>query len=224
MRSAKTDRVTVVPRVPRGGGAGAVYVPPGYLSDVELIERMSGEAESIVAEALDRVQGVGGIVGLTVNDLEGHGLTYEGAARLAATTELSVRLARLEIGNGDALSNPEAVARYLFLRYRKPIQEVMGAVFLNQRNRVIEDRRFFVGTLTRAAVEPRPILRTGLELGAAGVILFHSHPSGKPEPSAEDIAFTRRMDDAGCVVGIQLVDHLILGSPTQWVSMKVRGW
>ena len=102
-------------------------------------------------------------------------------------------------------------------------QEVMGALYLDTRNRLLAEREIFRGTLNRAAVEPRPILRQGLALSAAGVILYHTHPSGDPAPSAEDLAFTRRIAEAGEVVGVRLVDHLIICPGERWVSLRQRG-
>lgn len=99
----------------------------------------------------------------------------------------------------------------------------MGALFLDTRNRLIQDNEIFRGTLNRAAVEPRAILKQGLLRNAAGFVLFHTHPSGDPSPSAEDLAFTRRMANAGEVVGLRLVDHLIIGGGGRWVSLKKRG-
>ena len=81
----------------------------------------------------------------------------------------------------------------------------------------------FRGTLGRAAGEPRAILKRALLFDAAGLILFHTHPSGDPSPSAEHLTFTRRIAEAGEVVGIRLVDHLILGSVARWVSLRQRG-
>ena len=72
-------------------------------------------------------------------------------------------------------------------------------------------------------MEPRTILKQGLLLDAAGLVLFHTHPSGDPAPSAEDLAFTRRLADAGELVGPRLVDHLILGRGHRWVSLRQRG-
>jgi DNA repair protein RadC len=71
--------------------------------------------------------------------------------------------------------------------------------------------------------EPRAILKQGLLRDAAGVVIFHTHPSGDPAPSAEDLAFTRRLSEAGEAVGIRLVDHLILGAGDRWVSLRQRG-
>jgi len=80
-----------------------------------------------------------------------------------------------------------------------------------------------LGTLSRAAVEPRAILKECLLRSASGFILFHTHPSGDPSPSAEDLSFTRRMAEAGELVGVRLLDHMILGSAGRWVSLGRRG-
>ena len=121
------------------------------------------------------------------------------------------------------LDHPAAVARYLTLRYTQLDQEVMGALYLNTRHHLITDEQLFRGTISRAAVEPRAILRRALQLGAPAFILFHTHPSGDPSPSAEDLAFTRRLREAGEVVGVRLVDHLILGALGRFLSLCERG-
>jgi DNA repair protein RadC len=99
----------------------------------------------------------------------------------------------------------------------------MGALFLDLRHGLLGEREIFRGTLHRAAVEPREILKQCLLRGAGGLVLFHTHPSGDPTPSAEDLLFTRRMADAAAVVGVELVDHLVLGSTARWVSLRERG-
>jgi DNA repair protein RadC len=78
-------------------------------------------------------------------------------------------------------------------------------------------------TLSRAAAEPRPILRDALSRGAAAVILFHTHPSGDPTPSLEDLAFTHRMPEAAKIVGTELLDHLVIGGVGRWLSLRERG-
>ena len=102
-------------------------------------------------------------------------------------------------------------------------QEHMCALYLDTRNRPLGWTVAHVGTINRAAVEPRSILVTGLGLNAQGFIMSHNHPSGDPTPSAEDLGFTRRMAEAGDIVGLRLVDHIILGDEGRWVSLKQRG-
>ena len=79
------------------------------------------------------------------------------------------------------------------------------------------------GTINRAAVEPRGVLAAALLANAVAVVVFHNHPSGDPTPSAEDLAFTRRLSEAGNLLGVRLVDHVILGGPGRWYSLAERG-
>ena len=99
-----------------------------------------------------------------------------------AAVEIGRRLARAELPRREPLNRPASVARYVNLRYGASDQEVMGALFVDIRNRLLGEREIFRGTLNRAAVEPREILKEGLIRGAAGVVLFHTHPSGDPSP------------------------------------------
>ncbi len=117
------------------------------------------------------------------------------------------------------LECPEAVAHYLTARHGRIDQEVMGALYLDLRNRLIADKDVFRGTHGRAVVEPRAILREALALGAMSIVLWHTHPSCDPTPSIEDFSFTNRLARAGEIVGVRLVDHLVLGGH-RWISLK----
>lgn len=192
---------------------------PRSLSDAELLTvllRSSGQvAENLLAE-------LGGLENLANADgsLQHVGpCTETRAATLLAAVELSCRLIRARIPERQWLARVETVASYLQLRYGQPDQEVMGALYLDCRRRLVHETEIFRGTLGRAAVEPRSILRVGLQHHACWLVLFHTHPSGDPAPSAEDLAFTRRMEKAAEIVGIGFVDHLILGYE-RWVSLK----
>lgn len=99
----------------------------------------------------------------------------------------------------------------------------MGALYCNARHCLIGERELFRGTLNRASVEPREVPRAALEIGAAALVLFHTPPSGDPASSREDVLFTRRMGRAGEVVGVQMVDHLVVGCGGRWVSLRERG-
>jgi len=140
-----------------------------------------------------------------------------------AAVEIGRRLARAEIPERLPLDHPSKVARYLSLRYLTRDQEVMGSLFLDTRNRLMGECELYRGTLNRAAVEPRAILKQALLRDAAGFVLFHTHPSGDPSPSLEDLAFTRRVAESGDLLGVYLVDHLIVAAANHWVSLRQRG-
>jgi DNA repair protein RadC len=146
------------------------------------------------------------------------------AASLLAAVELGRRLARTRLRSRQVLNETHLVAEYLHLRYRNPDQEVMGALYLDVQSRLLGEAELYRGTLCRVAVEPRALLKTGLLHSASAMVMFHTHPSGDPAPSCEDMVFTRRAAAAGELVGIRLVDHIILGHAGCWVSLKNRGW
>lgn len=199
------------------------------LSDRELLALVlrSGTPHKGVVEVATRVidecGGLPGLIDARPRDLVGGGLGVALASSLIAAAEIGRRLAKRELPERQPLGRPAAVASYLALRYRLRDQEVMGALFLDVRHRLIADQEIYRGTLSRASVEPRKILTEALVQKASAVVLFHTHPSGDPSPSLEDLAFTRRMAEAGEVVGVRLMDHLIVGSTGRWVSLKERG-
>lgn len=225
------DRGLLIEQIPRRERPRERLVAggPGVLSDEELVAVVlctGAPGDSVVRMSrllLDQIGGLSGLLGATPSALRRPGLGQAKAASLIAAVEIGRRLAQGEIRDRELLSRPAEVARYLLLRYRQRDQEVMGAVFLDARHRLIGDREVFRGTMSRAAVEPREVLKHCLVCGAAGVVLFHTHPSGDPTPSVEDILFTRRMAESAALVGIELVDHLVLGSPGCWVSLRERG-
>lgn len=199
------------------------------LGDAELVAvllrtgRPGASALEVARETMDAVGGLAGIAAQGAPALLRKGLGEAKAAALLAAAEVGRRLARTDAVERTPLANPAAVASYLTLRFAARDQEVMGALYLDSRNRLLAERELYRGTLNRAAVEPRQILKEGLLHGAAGCLLFHTHPSGDPSPSAEDLAFTRRLAEAGEVIGIRLVDHLVLGAVGRWVSLRERG-
>ncbi len=198
------------------------------LSDAELIAvllrtgSVGRSAFRMAMELLQEVDGLPGMLGVGALALRRHGLGPAKAASLLAAVEIGRRLAREEVPLRAPVRKPVDVVRYLAMRYHVRDQEVMGAIFLDARNRVLADCELYRGTLHRAIVEPREVLKECLLRGAAGVILFHTHPSGDPSPSTEDLLFTRRMEAAAEVVGVSLVDHLVIGSTGRWKSLLRR--
>ena len=198
------------------------------LSDSELLAVLlrggaSLEGIELAQRLICELGGLGGLLGAGQRDLSQPGIGKARSARLLAAVELARRLARCRIPRRDLLDCPEAVASYLSLRYAQEEQEVMGALYLDVRNRLISEGDIYRGTLSRTAVEPRAIIKRGLLCDASGFILFHTHPSGDPAPSTEDLTFTRRIAEAGELVGVELLDHIILGSAGRWVSLGRRG-
>jgi len=202
---------------------------PQALSDAELLGvllrtgRPGASAVELGRELLRAHGGLAGLVGSGPAGLRLSGLGAAKSAAVLAAIEIGRRLARGQLPDREPLGHPAAVARYLALRFSVPDQEVMGALFLDTRHRLLGESEVYRGTLNRAAVEPRGLLKEALLRGAAGLILFHTHPSGDPSPSAEDLAFTRRLAEAAESVGLRLMDHLILGAAGAWVSLKQRG-
>ena len=202
----------------------------GALSDCELVALVlrSGVVGTpvlqLAAEVLERNGGLSGLIGTDARDLRiSKSLGLSKAASLLAAVEIGSRMARGQLPARALLTRPAEVARYLVLKYQLRDQAVMGALFLNVRHGLISDKAIYRGTLHRAAVEPREILNECLRRGAAAFALFHTHPSGDPTPSSEDLLFTRRMAEAAAVVGVELVDHLVLGATGRWVSLRERG-
>lgn len=210
-------------RLLRSGGAA--------LSDAELLAvllRTGTQGATAVDLGHRLLRDHGGLVGLSSTPI-GHllqpGIRDAKAASVAAAVELGRRLARAQLPDKRPMDHPAAVARYLLLRYAVADQEVMGALFLDVHHRLVGEREVFRGTLSRAAVEPRTLFKAAILANASSLLLFHTHPSGDPTPSADDIAFTRRMRLAGKVMGILLNDHLVIGSAGRWTSLKrSRGW
>lgn len=202
---------------------------PEALSDAELLAvllRTGTRGKSVVALATDLLRELDGLPGLLAagySELRRDGLGRAKVSTLLAALELGRRIARCGLPERQPMARPAEVASYVGLRYGHRDQEVVGALYLDAQERLLAEQEIYRGTLTRAAVEPRAILREGLLRGATAMVLFHTHPSGDPSPSSHDLLFTRELSSAGAVVGIRLVDHLIVGRGGGWVSLHKHG-
>jgi DNA repair protein RadC len=139
---------------------------------------------------------------------------------MGARVEL-VRDAPLPVG--IYIQDPAVAAKFWMERLTDPLREQFAVAGVNVRHRVVDWGIVSVGCLTSNLVHPREVFT--LLLGMGGVAAFlvaHNHPSGDPEPSQEDIALTRRLASAGLLMGIELLDHVIVGEG-RFVSLKERG-
>ncbi len=125
---------------------------------------------------------------------------------------LAERLARSEASQRPVITTWSALLAYVKVALAEQPREQFRALFLDRRNRLLRDELIAHGTIDHAPVYPREVVRRALEVSAAAIILVHNHPSGDPEPSRADVEMTRRVADAAKVFGIDLHDHLVVGS------------
>jgi DNA repair protein RadC len=199
----------------------------GALSNRELVALLLGSGtrgQSALALAEGLVSdGLRGLAAQSLTGLEGrHGLGRAKATRLLAALELGARLVGEPQESAPAFHTAEDVARHLLARYAARATETFGVLALDARHRLRHETTISIGSLTSSIVHPREVFREAIAARAAALIVFHNHPSGDPEPSDEDIALTRRLASAGGVMGIELLDHIILGAG-RFVSLKQRG-
>jgi DNA repair protein RadC len=196
------------------------------LSDAELVAILlrTGSARAGVVEAAScLLVDSGGLAGLARRGvrelLRRPGIGPAKAAAVAAALELGRRLARVALEDAERLDRPEVVGEFLVARLRRERQEVFGVVTLDARHRLVGVHDLTRGTRNQSPVDPAEVLRTALIDDAAGVIVFHNHPSGDLEPSRDDIALTRRLVDAGDVVGVPVLDHVVVAGAS-WLSLR----
>ena len=197
------------------------------LSDRELLALVVGTGSSrasaldVAAELLG--SGLHGLAARSLPDLERqHGLGRAKATRVIAALELAARLAGQDGPRPPVFRTPRQASRYLLPRYGSQPVETFGLLALDVRHRLKREVVVSVGCLTSSLVHPREVFLEAVASRAAALILFHNHPSGDPEPSAEDLALTRRLVSAGTLMGIEVLDHLVLGAGS-FVSLKSRG-
>lgn len=126
------------------------------------------------------------------------------------------------VRRGNTMTSPDIVRDYLIAHYGDKEHEIFGAIFLDNRHRIIEISELFTGTIDGCSVYPREVIKTALQLNAAACCLFHNHPSGVCEPSQADERITQRLKSAFELVDIRVIDHvLVAGSDS--ISFASRG-
>ncbi|MCH7322240.1 DNA repair protein RadC [Solibacillus sp. MA9] len=145
------------------------------------------------------------------------------AVLLLAAIELGRRLASKEDEQRYTIRSPEDAANFLMQDMTSLQQEHFVCLFLNVKNQILHKKTIFVGSLNASIVHPREIFREAVKRSAASIICAHNHPSGVPTPSPEDIDVTTRLYEAGKIVGVDLLDHVIIGDH-QFISMKEKGY
>lgn len=145
------------------------------------------------------------------------------AIQILCLSELAKRLAKATAGEGLDFSSPESIARYYMEDMRHLKQEYMKLLLFNTRTKLIGETYISKGTVNASLVSPRELFIEALQKNAVSIILLHNHPSGDPTPSREDILITRRIQDAGALIGIELLDHIIIGD-NKYISLGEKGF
>lgn len=191
---------------------------PAALGDNELVALVLGsgfrgtDALHVANDVLRARGGVHGLVRSTPADLaQVGGIGTAKAVQVLAALELGRRTLSCAPGARVQLRTPRDAAAFLMPAYGSRRVEQFGIVLLDSKHRVMKTTLVASGTLNSTIVEPRDVFREAVAAGAAAVIAFHNHPSGDPTPSPEDEELTRRLKAGGLLIGIDVVDHVILG-------------
>lgn len=134
----------------------------------------------------------------------------------------AMRMARAQIRDQPILGSWHAVIDYLSIDMAHLKRERVRVLYLDTHHKLIRDEHISEGTIDEASVHPREVIHHALDSGACGLILVHNHPSGNPEPSSEDIALTNRIAEAGRLMGVTVIDHVIISSSGH-VSLRAKG-
>jgi DNA repair protein RadC len=192
---------------------------PAFLSDSELLATIIGSgsgkknALDLARALLSMFDSLAGIEAASADELCSiPGIGPNKASNIRAALELGRRFA---MAAAPSKSGPIRTAEDAFSYYRGSMKnlrkEIFSVMLLNSKNKLIKTVVVCEGALNSAYVEPREVFNPAIRESAAGVILSHNHPSGETDPSDQDINLTRRLVEAGRLVGIQVIDHLIIG-------------
>lgn len=197
------------------------YNDTDYISTSELLTVLLGRSAN--PEIVSKLNSLGrDILHITVQELKEMGLTEIKAVELHTAIELSKRLMRYR-EDRFSISSPKDAAKYLMDELSILTQEHLVVLFLNVKNEVIGKKTIFIGSLDTSIIHPREIFKEAIKASSANIIIAHNHPSGYPDPSSEDLRVTKRIKDAGDIIGIRLLDHIIIGD-YNFCSLKEKGY
>ncbi len=202
---------------------------PAALSTAELIAvviRCGNRRESALEAAIRIISGCGGqerLASLDVDELsKTAGLGKVRAAQIKAAVELGSRIASGNLGERPRISVAVDAAAMLRPGMRHLRHEEFRVMMLDSKNRMLDIETVSMGTLTASLVHPREVFRAAIARNSASLIVAHNHPSGDPTPSREDMAVTARLLEAGRLIGIEVIDHIVIGADS-YVSFKETG-
>lgn len=183
-----------------------------------------GESVMVIAQRLlSRFGSLRGIADSSIEELsEVNGIGLAKATQLKAAFELGRRLDGASCEDRKAVRGPKDVIDLLEGKLKGKKREHFLTLLLDTRNRLLRVATISMGSLDSSIVHPREVFKEAITASAASVIFVHNHPSGDPEPSQDDIELTRRLIEAGRIIGIDVLDHIIVGEGA-YASLKERG-
>ena len=183
---------------------------------------VAGESVMVTAQRLlSRFGSLKGLAQASVEELSGvRGIGLAKAAQLKAAFELASRVeGYTEAGDKPVVKTPEDVVNLVMSRLKGKKKEYFLAILLDTRSQLIKIAEISIGSLEASIVHPREVFKEAISASAASVIFAHNHPSGVPEASEDDINLTKRLAKAGEIVGIDVLDHIIIGDKN-YLSLK----
>ena len=191
------------------------------LSDAELLSiilRTGTKAENVIdmSNRLIALYGIDELFNCTINELEKiNGIGQAKAMQLLAVSEIGKRI-RLKKKKQDKIDSAKDVFNLFEERLKSEKQEYFFTVLLNTKNYVINIQKISMGILDASIIHPREIFKSAIRNSASKIILVHNHPSGDPTPSEEDLEITNKLIGSGELIGIEVLDHVIIGDGKYW--------
>lgn len=202
---------------------------PQALTNAELIAillRVGVKGENAVAVGQRLLNKFGGLTGLHrapfADIKKQHGLGDAKAAQIKAAIELGRRLTLESPEERPTINSPADAAALVSYEMSALEQEHLRVMLLDRRNRVIETVEVYKGSVNSSQVRVGELFKEAVRKNASAVIVIHNHPSGDPTPSPDDVAVTRAIVQAGKLLDVEVLDHLVIGQG-KWVSLKERG-
>jgi len=202
---------------------------PETLSNAELLAvilRCGTKKENIItlcSNLLQKSGGLNGLLSITSEEIINiHGFGSAKAAQIISISEIYRRFKSYKSGEEYKITQPKDAADFVMEEMRNLKQERLRVIMLNTKNLVLSVKDVSIGSLNSSIVHPREVFCEAIKKNSASIIICHNHPSGDATPSSEDINVTKRLKECGKLIGIDLLDHIIIGDG-KYISLKEKG-
>lgn len=202
---------------------------PETLSNAELLAvilRCGTKKENIItlcSNLLQKSGGLNGLLSITSEEIINiHGFGSAKAAQIISISEIYRRFKSYKSGEEYKITQPKDAADFVMEEMRNLKQERLRVIMLNTKNLVLSVKDVSIGSLNSSIVHPREVFCEAIKKNSASIIICHNHPSGDATPSSEDINVTKRLKECGKLIGIDLLDHKIIGDG-KYISLKEKG-